>query len=95
MPEPLGNFAAEEPGKFLGIVEIQLEGDPLAGRLVQNRGFGLSLEVHPRVAPDQPVVLVGEPVAVPLADSADGVAQCRADGVDGVLGFGLPTMASG
>ena len=43
-----------------------------------------------RIAPDQAVVLVGEPVAVPLADSADGVAQRRADRIDGVLGFGMP-----
>ena len=56
-----------------------------------HRGWrpGFPLELHPGVAPDQPVVLVGEPMPVPLADSPDGVVQGGSHGVDGVEGVGV------
>ena len=49
----------------------------------------IPLQIHPRIAPDQSVVFVGESMAVPLADSADRVAQGRTDRVDRVFGFGM------
>ena len=72
----LGDFAPEESTQFLLVVEVQLKRNPVAGRFVEDGGAGLACQVHPGVAPDQPIVFVGEPVTVPLPDPP--TASCNA-----------------
>ncbi len=86
---PLGNLAAEEVRQFFRVIEVQLEGNPVASRLVEDGRLFLPMETHPRIAPDQAIIFISEPKSIPLSDPADSIAERRADGIDGILGLGV------
>src|SRR5262249_34877248 len=72
---PLRRLTAEEARELVGVFQVQLHGNPLARRLVQKRCVGDPLQIHTGIAPYEPIVLVCEAMAVPLANTADGVAE--------------------
>ena len=84
-----GDLTAEEASEFLGVIEVQLERDPFARRFIENRRPRFPFQIHPGVAPDQPVILIGESVPVPLADAPDRIVEGGADGIDGVERIGV------
>src|SRR5262249_39641682 len=77
-------LAPKEVGELFGVGEVQVAGKPFPGRLVEKRRSDVPLGTRRWVAPDEAVVFVGEPLAVPLADAADRVAERGADGLDGL-----------